>query len=135
MNNFIVQIISVIDSSFIIVGLGFVVWGGLEVIYQIVKAEIKKHYFGQIQKLETQNRGAFASKLNLGLEFFNAVDIINTLQAFSWDNFIKLLTLMAIRAILSFILNMEIISVKKILDKFKGSDLAKEEADANETEN
>jgi uncharacterized membrane protein len=113
----IAQTVKIVDFSFVLMGILFVVWGGLEAAIRVAIDEVKKHRDGEVQEIENNNRGAFASKLILGLEFFIAVDIINTVQNATWDSLGKLAFLVAIRAVLSFVLNMEIESIKKHLAK------------------
>lgn len=119
MENIIGQVVAVVDFLFILLGIIFVSWGGLEAAARVIIDDISKKFDGASQIVENRNRGAFASKLILGLEFFIAVDILNTVQNATWDSLGKLAFLVAIRAVLSYVLNMEIESIKQRLQKLK----------------
>ena len=91
-------------------GIIFVLWGGLEAAVLVVWGDLTGKNDLEVEK---RNRKNFASKLIIGMQFFIAVDILSVLQHSTWDSLGRLAALIAIRAALSLILNMEMKSFEK----------------------
>lgn len=117
MQEFIGNLVTLINFVLNICGILFVLWGGIEAAIRIAWEDLVREDDVFIEKT---NRTAFASKLILGLEFFIAVDILSTFEHTTWEALGKLAALIIIRAMISFVLTFETKSMfhlKKIEQK------------------
>jgi uncharacterized membrane protein len=114
---FLNYLVEIITSLLNLAGILFILWGGLEAALRVTIGDLRVE---KDEVIERQNRKAFASKLLLGLEFFIAVDILNTFAHSTWDSLGRLLALIVIRALLGFVLSHEMGSSPIASAKKKG---------------
>lgn len=98
------EIITYLVKFFEVVGTLIVIWGGVQGLYFFIKRELKRDSLDRIEKV----RYILGNKMLIGLEFFLAGDILETIIAPTWEELGKLGALVTIRTVLSYFLDMEI---------------------------
>ena len=116
MTYFLNNLVELINFVLNLCGILFVLWGALEATFRVVSEDFKSERDVMVEK---RNRRAFASKLILGLEFFIAVDILSAFENTTWESLGKLTALIAIRALLNFVLSAEMSNPALVHDNKK----------------
>ena len=98
------DLIPYLVTAFETAGVLIILWGGAQGLYFFLKHEINRAKLDRIEKV----RYILGNKMLIGLEFFLAGDILQTIITPTWEDLGKLGALVVIRTILSFFLDREI---------------------------
>jgi uncharacterized membrane protein len=102
------KIINYLSLGISIVGIAIIVWGVLLCIRQFISLELQLLEGADVSGARETPRKNLSSYLLLGLEFLVAADIIRTIVRPSLKDLAVLGSIVAIRTVLNYFLNLEL---------------------------
>ena len=102
------RIVEYISYIFLVSGVLIVTLGGLHALHSFILKEFFIRSQSEKEQFNNKDRHLFARRMILSLEFFLAVDIINTVSQPTWESLGFLASLVIIRSTLTFFLSKEI---------------------------
>jgi len=108
MHELLIELVETVVPWIEMVGIGVVLWGAIEGLIQLL-LRIKSVLLREPQLLPISHiRIAIGEKTALGLDFFLAGDIIQTIMVPSWESLAILGGIVVIRTVIAFFLNKDL---------------------------
>ena len=108
MHELLIELVETVVPWIEMVGIGVVLWGAIEGLIQLL-LRIKSVLRREPQLLPISHiRIAIGEKTALGLDFFLAGDIIQTIMVPSWESLAILGGIVVIRTVIAFFLNKDL---------------------------
>ncbi len=108
MHQLLIQLVEMVVPWIEMVGIGVVLWGATEGLIKLL-LRIKSVMLREPQLIPVGHiRAAIGEKTALGLDFFLAGDIIQTIMVPSWESLAILGGIVVIRTVIAFFLNKDL---------------------------
>lgn len=108
MHQLLIELVEAVVPWIEMVGIAVVLWGAIEGLIKLL-LRVKAALFRQPQRAPVSHiRIAIGEKTALGLDFFLAGDIIQTIMVPSWESLAILGGIVVIRTIIAFFLNKDL---------------------------
>ncbi len=108
MHHLLIELVEAVVPWIEMIGIGVVLWGAIEGLFKLL-LRIKSSLFRESPLASISHiRIAIGEKTALGLDFFLAGDIIQTIIIPSWESLAILGGIVIIRTIIAFFLNRDI---------------------------
>lgn len=108
MHQLLIDLVEMVVPWIEMVGIGVVLWGAIEGLFKLL-LRIKSVLTGKVQIIPISHiRASIGEKTALGLDFFLAGDIIQTIMVPSWESLAILGGIVVIRTVIAFFLNKDL---------------------------
>lgn len=108
MHQLLIDVVEMIVPWIEMIGIGVVLWGAVEGLLKLL-LRIKSVLTGHAQIISISHiRASIGEKTALGLDFFLAGDIIQTIMVPSWQSLAILGGIVVIRTVIAFFLNKDL---------------------------
>lgn len=108
MHELLIEFVELVVPWIEMIGIAVVLWGALEGLFKLL-VHVKSALLRKASGMQIRNiRSAIGEKTALGLDFFLAGDIIQTIMVPSWESLAILGGIVVIRTVIAFFLNKDL---------------------------